>query len=202
MPVQEHTTKTVSLANLAHLISRAVSLPRLMTGDELELLSNLQLEELEVAQSAVENFTRAWEQALEDPEALELSHARLFLGPFEILASPYASFYLDVNQQLMGSISSAVANAYAEAGLKPGEGPKEAPDHVALEWEFVYFLMHQYISTEDSEWLDKRDHFVESHMSQWLPKLCALIHEADVHPFYERWADLVEVVLPLYSKNS
>jgi len=195
------STNLVALANLALAISRAVSMPRDMTGDEPEVLRKLQICGHPNVAAAVEAFAQAWEDALEDQDSLSISYARLFLGPFEILASPYASFYLEENQQLMGEVSNTVATAYADAGLKPGAGPREAPDHVALEWEFVYYLMHQYLSTQDVEWLNKRDHFVSTHMSRWVPDLCVMIENASEHQFYESWVNLVVAVWPLYSKS-
>jgi TorA maturation chaperone TorD len=200
VPDQNGSTNLVALTNLALMISRAISMPLDMTGDEPEILRKLQIcghSDLDVT---IEAFAQAWQDALEDRDTLSVSYARLFLGPFEILASPYASFYLEENQQLMGEVSAAVARAYADAGLKPGAGPREAPDHVALEWEFVYYLMHQYLTTNDMEWLNKRDQFVKSHMSRWLPDLCGLIENASLHPFYEQWTKIVIQIFPFYSQ--
>ena len=45
-------------------------------------------------QKAGLTLAQAWENAREDREALSLAYARLFLGPFVILAPPYASFLL------------------------------------------------------------------------------------------------------------
>ena len=127
----------------------------------------------------------AWEQGLKHRETLSLAYARLFLGPFQILASPYASFYLQSDQQLMGPVSQFVAGVYADAGLTPGPGPREAPDHVSLEWEYLYFLTHQFLATGEGQWLEKRNDFVSTHMMQWIPSLADAISRAMEHDFYD-----------------
>ena len=135
---------------------------------------------------------------LADREALSLAYAKLFLGPFEILAPPYASFYLEPDHRIMGYVSNQVAQLYAEAGLKPGPGPREAPDHAALEWEFVYFLTHQYLSTGEPIWRDRRTSFVRDHLARWMPEFCAAITQASLHPFYDAWAACVIAALPRF----
>ncbi|MHC4451504.1 MAG: TorD/DmsD family molecular chaperone, partial [Planctomycetota bacterium] len=76
--------------------------------------------------------------ALEDPTPLKVAYAKLFLGPFEVLAPPYASHYLERDGGILGPVSLAVADAYAEAGVGPGTGPRDAPDHIAHELELMY----------------------------------------------------------------
>ena len=71
-----------------------------------------------------------------------------------------------------------VARVLRDAGLKPGEGPREVPDHVALEWEFIHFLTHRHITTGEVDWLEQRDTFIHSHMVQWLPSLAQAMKQA------------------------
>lgn len=139
-------------------------------------------------QEAAQSLTDAWKHGLIHRQKLSLAYARLFLGPFEILASPYASFYLQPDQQLMGPVSQSVAEAYAEAGLEPGPGPREAPDHVALEWEFMYFVTHQHLVTGEDRWIAQRHAFVSTHLSRWMPSLASAIKRAGAHPFYDTLA--------------
>lgn len=184
-------------ADVARLVSLAVSSPLEMNDQQPNLLRALGEQLPESWAEPLVAVADQWQQALANRESLALAYARLFLGPFEILAPPYASFYLEPDHKLMGEASQQVAEMYAEAGLEPGPGPREAPDHVALEWEFVYFLTHQYLVTEQVDWQDTRRRFV-AHMTQWMPSLCDAIRESAVHPFYDRWAQLVTVILPAY----
>jgi TorA maturation chaperone TorD len=133
----------------------------------------------------------AWEVALHDRERAAVAHARLFLGPFEVQAPPYASLYLDPEQRLMGAVSQEVARAYAEAGLGPGPGPKDAPDHVTAELEFMYFLAFQEATTAEPEWAERQRRFWQTHLGRWLPELAGRIAAAEPHPFYAALARLV-----------
>ncbi len=187
-----------ALAALSEAFSRALWTPREMTGEEPEALRAIPAETLGPAQASVAALADAWEAALADRTALSIAFAKLFLGPFEILAPPYASFYLEPDQRIMGQVSNMVAEIYAEAGLKPGPGPREAPDHAALEWEFVYFLAHQSLVTDDDAWRHRRARFVADHLSRWMPDFCAAITRASAHPFYDAWAACVIASLPRF----
>jgi TorA maturation chaperone TorD len=134
------------------------------------------------------SVAKHWSEALDDREALSLAYARLFLGPFEILSPPYASFYLEADQRLMGEVSQHVAQAYSEVWLGPGSGPHEAPDHVALEWEFMYFLTYQYVTTGEAHWLERRQSFHIDHLNHWIPELSKAILKANEHSFYDALA--------------
>lgn len=133
----------------------------------------------------------AWEAALRDGERAALDHARLFIGPFEIQAPPYASLYLDPERRLMGRVSQQVAREYAEAGLAPGPPPREAPDHVTVELEFMYFLAFQEATTADRVWAERQRRFWRSHLGRWLPELARRIRDGNSHPFHAALAQLV-----------
>lgn len=111
-------------------------------------------------------------------DALSIAHAKLFLGPFEVLAAPWASVYLDPEQRLMGPFSRYAAEADAEAGLGPGDGPSDAPDHVTRELEFMYFLTFQEPTTGGPTWLERQQRFWHEHLGLWLPKLADVVKEA------------------------
>lgn len=196
-PVQPspESSREITRANLYLVLSRAFSSP-LGMGEELPEHLRLLIPELPAAlQDESLHLAGAWEQALEDREALSLAYARLFLGPFEILAPPYASFYLEPDQQLMGEVSQHVARAYAKAGLGPGQGPREAPDHVALEWEFMYYLTHQYVTTGEEQWREQRRTFRSTHVYQWMPSLAKAIAIAGEHDFYDALAGFLATLL-------
>ena len=131
--------------------------------------------------------------AFRDEDAFALAYASLFLGPFEILVPPYASMYLAPEQRLMGNVSLEVEQAYADAGLEPGPGPREAPDHVAIELEFMYYLAYQESTTGEATWLYRQRRYWTSHLGCWLPKFAELIADAQSHGFYSRLAELLTV---------
>lgn len=110
------------------------------------------------------------EGAVQEIEELSVTHARLFLGPFEVLASPYASTYLDPDSRIMGPVSAEVASMYAEAGIGPSDGPTDAPDHVTRELEFMYLAIHRELTTLDDRWRERSDRFLRDHLARWLPE--------------------------------
>jgi TorA maturation chaperone TorD len=193
-PAADCATETAK-ANLYLVLSRAFSSPVVMEPNDPARLRQVTPELPRTLQEAARSLADAWEHGLIHRQELSLAYARLFLGPFEILASPYASFYLQPDQQLMGPVSQSVAEAYAEAGLEPGPGPREAPDHVALEWEFMYFLTHQHLVTGEDRWIERRRAFVLTHLTRWMPSLADAIKGAGEHAFYDTLAALLTNLL-------
>lgn len=112
------------------------------------------------------------------PEELAPVHARLFVGPFDIQAPPWASLYLDPEQQLMGETSRYAAEAYAEVDLGPVAGPNDAPDHLTHELEFMYFLAYRECETADEQWRERQLKFWHEHLGKWLPHMAALVLDA------------------------
>lgn len=183
------------MANLYLVLSRAFSSPVVMEHDDPVRLQQITPELPGTLQEIAQTLAKEWEQGLIHRQNLSLAYARLFLGPFEILASPYASFYLQADQQLMGPMSQYVAGTYAEAGLEPGPGPREAADHVMLEWEFMYFLTYQHLVTGEDQWIERQREFVSAHLSHWMPSLAKAIERAAEHEFYDTLATLLQTLL-------
>jgi len=76
----------------------------------------------------------------EEPTRWSVDFARLFVGPFGVLAPPYGSVYLDGETRVMGDSTIHVLDQYREMNLDISEDFHEAPDHVAAELEFMHFL--------------------------------------------------------------
>lgn len=68
-----------------------------------------------------------------------IDYAKLFIGPYKMLAPPYGSLYLENGHKLMENSTIDVLNFYRQEGLDLNL--KEAPDHIAVELEFMYFLV-------------------------------------------------------------
>jgi TorA maturation chaperone TorD len=126
-----------------------------------------------------------------DLKSVSVAHAKLFLGPFEIGAAPWATFYLDREQRLMGPATLYAAEAYAAAGLGPAEGPRDAADHVMHELEFMYYLAFQEATTGEPAWLERQERFWNEHLGRWLPEFAEAIRRAKAHPFYQSLADVL-----------
>ncbi len=182
---------SVNRANAYHLLSQALKRPDEMS----EALPGLLCEQFQpfggqIAESAVRAAKELQDQ-LAQPEALSVAYAKLFMGPFEIKAPPYASWYLEPEGRLMGPVSDFVAHAYAEVGLRLAPGPREASDHIVLELEYFYFLVFQEVQTDDLAWGVRQRSFWNDHLGLWLPRLAQAISAANIHPYYSALADLL-----------
>ncbi len=181
----------VSEINAHYALSIALGPPAQMEISSPELLASA----FSCCDHSLQNLgyqaADAWESALRQRDSLAVTYARLFLGPFEILAPPYASFYLERNHQIMGEVSRYAANAYAEAGLLPQSGSHEAPDHICCELEFMYFVAFKKMATDETIWLDRQQRFWSEHLVHWLPAFCDCVVQADLHPFYNSIAKLL-----------
>ena len=83
-------------------------------------------------------------QSKQDLKSLQIDFSSLFVGPFKLLAPPYGSVYLEGKREVMGQSTIDARNRYREAGLELSDEIKEAPDHIAFELEFIYYVFSYY----------------------------------------------------------
>lgn len=114
--------------------------------------------------------------AATDLEQLRLDHTKLFVGPFEITASPYGSTYLDSSGQVMGESTADVKQWYRQEALEIDLN--EPPDHVAAELEFVGVLaiaQREAAANGDAatatEYASKQYEFLSQHLGRWVSEL-------------------------------
>jgi TorA maturation chaperone TorD len=105
--------------------------------------------------------------------ALRIDYSRLFIGPYKLLAPPYGSVYLENTRMVMGNSTLNVRNKYADEGLSVDI--KEAPDHMAIELEFMYYLISKEVQAALSSdfvdaacYLEKQRGFLETHLGMWI----------------------------------
>jgi TorA maturation chaperone TorD len=122
------------------------------------------------------------------PEALQVEHARLFLGPFELAAPPYGSVYRDGPKVLMGPSTLAVQRAYREAGLTLAADFHEVADHVAAELEFAAYIL----AGGDG---DAAAAFLREHLLPWAPAFCDRVEAESQSGFYTALARCLRAVL-------
>lgn len=79
----------------------------------------------------------------EVPDELANDHANLMVGPFELLAPPYGSVYLEKNRKVMGDTTMEVGQFYFDCGLEVASDYNDPPDHIAVEMEFIHFLLSE-----------------------------------------------------------
>ncbi len=125
---------------------------------------------------------------------LLIEYARLFIGPFKIEVPPYSSLYFD-QKILMSDITIWVIEFYKSAGLNFDRSTKDLPDHIAVETEFIYYvLINSLRKLKDGE-LEKAKrynylykYFFENHYKKWVPKFCDEIVAKSNNEFYKALA--------------
>lgn len=131
-------------------------------------------------------------------EDLRVEYAKLFVGPFELLAPPYGSVYLDDGGRVMGDSTMQVIEIYQKEGLARSDDFKDLPDHIAVEMEFISYLIFKGRDAldnadEDSamNYKDKQDFFLNTFLRRWVPLFCKKIKEGTDNVFYTSLADCV-----------
>ncbi len=125
-------------------------------------------------------------------KALAVEHARLFIGPFQLVAPPYGSIYLDDAKNVMGDSTARVAAFYHACGLHLADDFHELPDHFAVELEFMSYLAFKQREAEESDdkeaalrFLTLQKEFLERFLMPWLePFTSAIITDGEA-PFYQ-----------------
>ncbi len=129
-------------------------------------------------------------------ETLMLDYSRLFLGPFDILAKPYGSVYLDGEKVVMGDSTMQALELYREGGFDIAEDFREMPDHIAVELEFLYLLSFRIGQESDDEERTRlvalKHRFLENHLGCWVGTLSAAIRNGAETDFYKLLAGLTE----------
>ncbi len=140
-----------------------------------------------------------------DQKQLSIDHAALFLGPFELLAPPYGSVYIDKQRQVMGDSTMQVLQKYREAGLSVEV--KEAPDHIAIELEFMHYLCMKEAEAEAAgdrqgaaKYRELQSQF-HHHALCWVPQFCSDIRESSKSPFYTDLANCLERFMASCGRN-
>lgn len=125
-------------------------------------------------------------------EALAVEHARLFLGPFQLVAPPYGSYYLEDKKTVMGDSTAAAEAFYRSCGLHLAHDFPELPDHIAVELEFLSYLAFTQRQAEESGNSDESRRlallqleFLDRFLMPWLaPFTAAVINDGEA-PFYQ-----------------
>lgn len=147
--------------------------------------------------ASYEHMGACFDQSSE--EELTVAYAKLFVGPFELAAAPYGSVYLDGARRIMDDSTIETMKLYEAAGLVLDDTQKEAPDHIAIELEFLY-----YVTIKASEFASKgqnelfvefegiRYKFINNFLGKWVGPFCAAIRENTRNSFYLALSDCLE----------
>jgi TorA maturation chaperone TorD len=127
---------------------------------------------------------------------LAVAHAKLFVGPFELQAPPYGSLYLESQKRLMGDSTMGVLEMYQRAGLALSTDFQDAPDHIAAELEFMYFLIAKELQAlrkgdrnEAFGYLKMQQEFHDKYLYPWIEPFAERVRTESEHEFYSLLAD-------------
>ncbi|MFQ5990008.1 MAG: molecular chaperone [Candidatus Methylomirabilales bacterium] len=103
---------------------------------------------------------------------------------------PYESAYAEEGSN-PGWTAVMLEREYAAAGLSLAASLREAPDHAAVEFEFMAFLCNQEASAWEATRLNegvtalkRQTTFLEQHLSRWLPALAKRVSGKDPSGLY------------------
>jgi putative dimethyl sulfoxide reductase chaperone len=137
---------------------------------------------------------------------LQLDHARLFVGPFEVLAPAHGSVYFNRDKLLQDQSTEDVAHRYQQAGLTVGDELLGPPDHVTAELEFMYFLLFNELAGGDDgqgeQWRMMRKDFFCKHLGVWGPIFADRVRQGAQESFYLLLGEVTGVVLALEARES
>ena len=176
-------------APLYDLLARLYTYP--LDDAALEAIVALRLENASTALSDALAVMQARIAAAPDRAAfvgaLNVEATRLFEGPGQPAAPPFASFYLN-DRQLMGPAALAVRRAYLSRNVRPRDDGRVPPDHLALELGFMAHL------AREGAWVESAE-FLGEHVLTWFPRWNAAVVAATAHPFFVGLVNLTHALL-------
>lgn len=126
----------------------------------------------------------------EELKSLTVDFSRLFIGPFKLSASPYGSVYLDGESAVMGNSTISVRKLYEQEGLKIGL--KEMPDHIAIELEFMHYLVIKEANADNDNFKDKARKyrekqlfFLSEYLESWIDEFTGRVEKNAQTQFYK-----------------
>ena len=112
------------------------------------------------------------------PTELLIEYTKLFIGPFKTLAPPYSSIYLG-DKTVMNDVTMWVLQQYNQIGLDFNIELRDLPDHIAVECEYLYYIIYKEITCltnddmeEASVFYNTRNVFLNDHFAKWVPRFC------------------------------
>ncbi len=132
-----------------------------------------------------------------------LDYNRLFIGPDDLKAPPWASLYLSDKKHVFSSETLKVRSFYEKYQLNVGNNFHEPADHISFEFHFIAILfLHFQQAHEESKEYICRDIclFLENHFLPWLPLCLENIIQHAQTEFYKNAALLASFTIKDFQK--
>lgn len=183
-------------ANFLNLLAALYCEPDLELFQEREFLELLIKTSKDISENLY-NYAVEIASYLKDASELELrqEYTRTFLGPFGVVAHPYASVYLD-DYVLNGESTQKILNFYNECGLLFDESIRDLPDNIVVVLQFLHYLLHCEINGNEDypnlNWEAKRKEFVELYVKSWVSQFTEKIKSVTNNKLYRNVAQITE----------
>lgn len=129
--------------------------------------------------------------ALPAGDNLPLQEEYIRLFAVKPAAVPYESFYVDQEGLARSLVVSTIQADYLAAGLEVAPGRVEPPDHIAVELEFIAYLVNLELKgleegaeRETAVARQRQVGFLRTHLKRWYPAFAKRVQEAAPDPFY------------------
>jgi DMSO reductase family type II enzyme chaperone len=136
----------------------------------------------------------ALRDAGQEPDDLACEYTRLFdVGPSGPPCPLYGGLYGGARMKVM----EEAVRFYNHFGLTLAESPRELPDHLSTELEFLHFLAFREAEAlargEDAgPWRRAQRDFVTRHPGRWVPKLRQRLEQQSPRPYFRELVRLLE----------
>ena len=135
--------------------------------------------------------------------SLEEAYITLFVNARGGIAAPlYQSCYPDSGDprtanSLMGEPAVMMKERFTSKGLALDNGLNEPPDHLAIELEYLYFLLQKGWTESRAASLPEAVTFVKTELLSWVPQFEERLRAAPTDPFYPLAAAILVAALRL-----
>lgn len=136
-----------------------------------------------------------------DLTKLKIDHAKLFVGPFDLLAPPYSSIYLNEGRLVFGESTMEALSLYKQAGIEMAKDFKNVPDSISVELEFIYYLFFLIRENGEEKYQELLKSFIQKHLIKWVAPFTSKINESAKEDFYKYLANLLVQVVYLEDKE-
>lgn len=123
---------------------------------------------------------------------LEVEYTRLFINSFNgTPAKPYESVHVNKGHLVIGETTVRVREFYRQFGVDLGRYHPEPADHIAIETEFMAYLIDRELNAYMEGELEKADRFrdaqirfLQQHLLCWAWNFSDQVYIHSQHPFY------------------
>lgn len=129
-------------------------------------------------------------------QTLEETYVRLFISSRQGVAAPlYQSCYAYDGAPLMGPPALVMRERLAAVGLTLSGITQEPPDHLAVELEYLYFLLDKGWTHSDAAYTAEAADFIETELGTWIDPFTERVAQAPDPALFAPAAVLTKTVI-------